>query len=102
MKSGLLQFPQRNNELMSNVLRVPPFPLTETVVINFKVGRAIAQAVSRWLPTAAARVRALSYHVGLVVDEVALGQVFSAYFGLPCHSSFHEILSLHNHPGQLQ
>jgi hypothetical protein len=37
-------------------------------------GRAIAQAVSRWLPTAAARVR-------FVVDKVALGQVFSEYFG---------------------
>jgi hypothetical protein len=28
------------------------------------VGRAIAQAVSRWLPTAAARVRPRSGHVG--------------------------------------
>jgi hypothetical protein len=41
------------------------------------IGRAIAQAVSRWLPTAAARVRALSGHVGFVVDKAALGKVFS-------------------------
>jgi hypothetical protein len=47
------------------------------------VGRTIAQAVSRWLPTAAARVRARSGHVGFVVDKVTLGQVFSEYFGFP-------------------
>jgi hypothetical protein len=40
-------------------------------------GRAIAQAVSRWLPTASARVPVWAEHVGFVVDKVALGQVFS-------------------------
>jgi hypothetical protein len=30
------------------------------------------------------------------VDKVALGQVFSEYFGFPCQSSFHQLL--HNHP----
>jgi hypothetical protein len=46
---------------------------------NFCIDRAIAQAVSRWLPTSAARVRGWfeSGHVGNVVDKVALGQVFS-------------------------
>jgi hypothetical protein len=68
--------------------------------IKYK-GRAIAQAVSRWLPTAAARVRDLSDHVGFVVDKVALGQVFSEYFSFPCQSSFHQILHPHNHPGQV-
>jgi hypothetical protein len=62
------------------------------------VGRVIAQAVSRWLPTEAARVRAQSVHAGFVVDKVALGQVFSEYFGLPCQASFHP----HNHPGKVQ
>jgi hypothetical protein len=33
--------------------------------------------------------------VGFVVDKVALGQVFSEYFGFPCQSSFNH--SLHNH-----
>jgi hypothetical protein len=28
-------------------------------------------------------------YVGFVVDKVALGQVFSEYFGFPCQSSFH-------------
>jgi hypothetical protein len=37
-----------------------------------------------------------SGHVGFVVDKVALGQVFSEYFGFPCQSSFHQLL--HNHP----
>jgi hypothetical protein len=30
-----------------------------------------------------------SGHVGFVVDKVALGQVFSDYFGFPCQFSFH-------------
>jgi hypothetical protein len=62
------------------------------------LGRAIAQAVSRWLPTAAARVRVRAEHVGFVVDKVALGQVSSEYFGFPCQSSFHQFLQHHNHP----
>jgi hypothetical protein len=65
-------------------------------------GRAIAEAVSRWLPTAAARVRARVWQVGFVVDKVASGQVFSEYFGFPCQNrSFHQLLHHHNHLGQL-
>jgi hypothetical protein len=37
-----------------------------------------------------------SSHVGFEVDKVALGQVFSEYFGFPCQSSFHQFL--HKHP----
>jgi hypothetical protein len=37
-----------------------------------------------------------SGQVWFVVDKVALGQVFSEYFGFPCQSSFHQLL--HNHP----
>jgi hypothetical protein len=33
--------------------------------------------------------------VGFVKEKVALGQVFSEYFGFPCQSSFHQLL--HNH-----
>jgi hypothetical protein len=36
-------------------------------------------------------------HVGFVVDKVALGQVFSKYFDLPCQS-FHQFLHHHNNP----
>jgi hypothetical protein len=64
--------------------------------------RAIAETVSRWLPTAAARVRIPVWQVGFVVDKLASGQVFSEYFGFPYQSLFHRILRLHNHPGQVQ
>jgi hypothetical protein len=37
-----------------------------------------------------------SGHVGFMVDKVALGHVFSEYFGLPCQFAFHQLL--HNHP----
>jgi hypothetical protein len=38
---------------------------------------AIAEAISRWLPTAAAWVRDRVWQVGFVVDKVGSGQVFS-------------------------
>jgi hypothetical protein len=30
-----------------------------------------------------------------MVDKVALGQVFSEYFGFPCQLSFHQLLHIH-------
>jgi hypothetical protein len=41
--------------------------------MDLKILTAIVQAVSRWLPTAAARVRVRAEHVGFVVDKAALG-----------------------------
>jgi hypothetical protein len=38
-----------------------------------------------------------SGHVGFVVDKVALGQVFSEYFGFPCQFSFHRLFHIHHH-----
>jgi hypothetical protein len=35
--------------------------------------------------------------VGFVVHRVALGQVFSEYFGFPCQSSFHQLLHDQHH-----
>jgi hypothetical protein len=66
-------------------------------------GSAIAQAVSRWFPTAAARVRPRSRHVGFVVEKVTLGQVFSEYFGFPSnpHSTDSSTLIIY-HPGLVQ
>jgi hypothetical protein len=45
-----------------------------------------------------------SGHVGFVVDNVALGHVFSKHFGFPFQFSFHQILHHHiiisiYHPG---
>jgi hypothetical protein len=34
--------------------------------------------------------------VGIVVDNVALGQVFSEYFGFPCQFLFHPLLHSHH------
>jgi hypothetical protein len=35
-------------------------------------------------------------HVGFVIDKVALGQVFSEYFGFPCQFSFHRLFHTHH------
>jgi hypothetical protein len=53
------------------------------------------EAVSCWLPTAAARVRARVWQVEFLTS----GQVFSEYIGFPCQNrSFHQLLHHHNHP----
>jgi hypothetical protein len=44
---------------------------------------AIAEAVSRWLSTAAVRVRTWVWQVGFMADKLASGQVFYEYFGFP-------------------
>jgi hypothetical protein len=59
------------------------------LLYDISLGRAIAEAVSRWLPTAAARVRARAWQVGFVVDKVASGQASSEYFGFPCQRTVH-------------
>jgi hypothetical protein len=61
------------------------------------LGRAIAQAASRRLSTAAARFETRSGHVGFVADKVALGQVFSEYLGFPCYFSFYRLFHTHHH-----
>jgi hypothetical protein len=61
--------------------------------LSLHLGHAIAQAVSRRLPGFELRPG----HVGFVVDKVALGQVFSEYFGFPCQFSFQRLLHTHHH-----
>jgi hypothetical protein len=46
----------------------------------------------RWLVAGFSPRRRRSGHVGFVVDKVALGQVFSEYFGFPCQFSFYQLL----------
>jgi hypothetical protein len=84
------------------IKKFTPFSTESEVSLPCSQGRAIARAVSRCLPTSVARVRALVWQVGFVVDKVALEHVFSDYFGFPCQSSFHQILHHHSHPGQVQ
>jgi hypothetical protein len=47
------------------------------------MGRSVAQAVSRRLPTEAARARS---QVLFFVDEVVLGRIFFGYLGFACES----------------
>jgi hypothetical protein len=49
------------------------------------VGRAIAQTVNRWFPTAESRFEPGSGQVRFVVDKVVLGQIFSEHFRFPCN-----------------
>jgi hypothetical protein len=71
----------------SQVLQLPKPPLRLLRNQDYDlISRAVAQAVSRWLPTAAARVRVRAA-CGVWVDKEALGQVFSEYFGSPANHS---------------
>jgi hypothetical protein len=56
--------------------------------IHLCYGLVIVQAVS---PVFEPR----SGHVGFVVGEVALGQVFSERIDFPCEFSFHQLLHIH-------
>jgi hypothetical protein len=66
--------------------------------VYLQVGRAVAQRLDAGFPPPGF---AYGQHVGFVVDKVALGQVFSEYFGFPCQS-FRRFLHYHNHPGLTQ
>jgi hypothetical protein len=61
------------------------------------IGRAIAQAVSLWLPPRRPGIEPSLRHVGFVVEKVALEKVFSEDFGFPCQFSFHRLLHIHHH-----
>jgi hypothetical protein len=63
---------------------------------TLRLGGAIAQVVVAGFPPRRPGFDPGSGQVGFVVDKVALGQVFSEYFGFPCKSSFQQLL--HNHP----
>jgi hypothetical protein len=81
-------------KILSQGLRIPSLK----VLVSEASGRAIAQAVSCWLPTAAVRGSKPDLVMwNLWWDKVTLGQVFSEYFSFPCNRrSLHQLL--HNHP----
>jgi hypothetical protein len=91
--------PVCKDALLMNVSDFLPFLATPEAQF---VGRAIAQAVSQWLPTMAARVRVRVWSSGICGGKVALEQVFFEYFDFPCQSSFYQILHPQNHPRQVQ
>jgi hypothetical protein len=76
------------------------FSLLFDLIVSLMCGRAVARRLVTGFPP---RRPGFAYgqHVGFVVDEAALGQVFSEYFGFPCQS-FHRFLHYHNHPGLTQ
>jgi hypothetical protein len=51
--------------------------------VSPKIGRAIAQAVSRWLPTAAARVRARVWSSGICGGQSGAGGGFLRVLRFP-------------------
>ena len=50
----------------------------------------MAQVVSRRLPTAQAMTNPSVVHVGFVVDQVTMGQVFLLVLPFPLQTSFHQ------------
>jgi hypothetical protein len=58
----------------------------------------MAQAVSRWPPTAEARVRARVDPWGICGGQSGTGQVFSEYFGFHCKYIISPLLHIHLSP----
>jgi hypothetical protein len=58
--------------------------------------RRLVASFQLWRPRFEPRFEPRSGHVGSVVDKVALGQVFSEYFGFLCQFSFHQLLHTHH------
>jgi hypothetical protein len=63
---------------------VPLVNFYQTTRCYVPEGRAIVQAVSRRLPTAAAQVWGQVSTCGICCEQSGTGQVFSEYLGFPC------------------
>jgi hypothetical protein len=63
----------------------------------YHLGRAIAQVVSRWLPTAAARFRAWVRSCGICGGQSCTGAGFIRVLRFPCQFSFHQLLHNNHH-----
>jgi hypothetical protein len=59
---------------------------------RFSPSTSVPNSLSTDLPPRRPRFEPRSGHVGFVADKVALGQVFSEYFGFPFQFSFHRLL----------
>jgi hypothetical protein len=63
-----------------------------TILPPLLLGRAIAQAVSRWLPTAAVRGSRPGRHVGFCGGQSGAGAGFLRVLRFPLPNSFHQLL----------
>jgi hypothetical protein len=61
-------------------------------IVTAKIGRAIAQAVGRWLPTAAIRGSRPGRHVGFCGGQSGAGAGFLRVLRFPLPNSFHQLL----------
>jgi hypothetical protein len=66
------------------------------------LGRVVTQAVSRWLPTAAARVRIRKEHVGVCGGQSGIGAGFLRVLRFPLPIIILPVSPLHNHLGLAQ
>jgi hypothetical protein len=57
-------------------------------ILSKNEGRALAQLLVAGFQPRQPRFEPRSVHVEFVVEKVALGQLFSEYFGFPCQFSF--------------
>jgi hypothetical protein len=67
-----------------------------------ELGRAIAEAVSRWLPTAAARVQYRVWSSGICGGQSGAGAGFLRVLRFPLPFIPPNSPSSHNHPGEVQ
>jgi hypothetical protein len=73
--------------------------ITQQILMGTE-GRAIAQAVSRWLPTGQGSRPFRS--CGICGGQSGTGAGFLQVLRFPCQSSFHQMLHLHSHPREVQ
>jgi hypothetical protein len=68
---------------------------------TYATGKAIAEAVSRWLPTAAARVQSRVWSSGICGEKIGAGAGFLRVLRFPL-PFIPQILHPHSQPGQVQ
>jgi hypothetical protein len=66
--------------------------ITTIIIIGIKYIYEQLRRLVASLPLGRPEFNPKADNVGSVVESVALGQVFSQYFGFPCHFSFHRLL----------
>jgi hypothetical protein len=89
-----------SSSLSSSSPRFGPFVLflSANLAYRLTLGRAVAQADSRWLPTAMAKVRALAGSCGICGGRSGTGAGFHWALRFPLPLIVYRLLDTHNHP----